>query len=152
MLQMPHHHSGAALLSVGYERRDLDELVALLVDHNVHTLVDVRLNPISRKKGFSKTALSSALADAGIEYRHERKLGNPKANRQPFRQGLTSAWIRYRHHLTNGASEALADVVALATTRRVALLCYEREHGTCHRSCITDAVLNDNPALQVVEI
>jgi len=146
------HLSGAALLSVGYEQRDLDEFVALLLDNDVHTLVDVRLNPISRKKGFSKTALSSALAAAGIDYRHERELGNPKANREPFRQGLKSAQTRYRHHLANGASDALGEVVALATTRRVALLCYEREHEACHRSCITAAAQSDNPALRVVEL
>jgi len=144
--------SRPALLTVGYERRELDELVTLLVDNCVHTLVDVRLNAVSRKKGFSKTALSNALAEAGIGYRHEPELGNPKANREPFRQGLKSARTLYRHHLANGASDALVEVVALATTVRAALLCFEREHDACHRSCISDAAQSANPALRIVPI
>lgn len=146
------NRDGLALLSVGYERRDLDEFVALLVDHQVETLVDVRLNAVSRKKGFSKTALASAMADAGIGYRHEPELGNPKANREPFRQGLKSARTRYRRHLANGASCALAGVIALASASRIALLCFEREHNTCHRSCITAAALNANPTLRVIPL
>ncbi|SEM69999.1 DUF488 domain-containing protein [Nonomuraea pusilla] len=47
-------------------------------------LVDVRLTPISRKRGFSKTALATALAAAGIACRHMRALGNPKWNRAGF--------------------------------------------------------------------
>jgi len=151
MLLMP-STSRPALLTVGYEQREVDELVALLINNGVHTLVDVRLNAISRKKGFSKTALSNALAEAGIAYRHERELGNPKANREPFRQGLSSARTRYRRHLANGASGALDEVLALASTVRVALLCFEREHDTCHRSCITAAAQTANPALRIVPI
>ena len=63
-----------ALFSVGYEGRDLDEFVRLLRAHGVTVLLDVRLNAISRKPGFSKTRLTAALADAGIRYRHARAL------------------------------------------------------------------------------
>ena len=39
----------------------------------------------SRKRGFSKTSLTAALAAAGIGYRHETELGNPPENRDAFR-------------------------------------------------------------------
>ena len=149
---MPRPATHAAFVSVGYQERDIDEFVQLLVDNNVELLVDVRLNAISRKRGFSKTALSNALADAGIEYRHERELGNPKDNREPFRQGLTSARTRYLAHLSNGASAVYAEVVSLARTSRVALLCYERDHAECHRSCIIDNAQDNDPSLRVVKI
>lgn len=142
----------SALLSVGYQERDIQELVALLVDNDVHILVDVRLNAISRKRGFSKTALAKAVTDAGIAYRHERELGNPKDNRESFRRGHKAARNRYLKHLSNGASAVYDEVVALASTSRVALLCYERVHSECHRSCIADKAQDGNPRLQVVEI
>ncbi|MDQ3504076.1 MAG: DUF488 domain-containing protein [Actinomycetota bacterium] len=47
-------------------------------------LLDVRLNAISRKPGFSKKRLTAALAAVGIGYRHARALGNPRDNREPF--------------------------------------------------------------------
>jgi uncharacterized protein (DUF488 family) len=140
---------GPCLLSVGYERRQIDELIGLLVDARVDVLVDVRLNAISRKRGFSKRALASALSEAGIEYRHERELGNPKDNREAFRAGTASARRRYLNHLGNGASSVLDAVIDLADRSRVALLCYEREHRECHRSCITSEANLRRPGLEV---
>ena len=78
--------SSWVVISVGYQQRTLEELLELLQSYNVNVLVDVRLTPISRKRGFSKTALSNALSAVGIEYRHERELGNPKDNRDHFRK------------------------------------------------------------------
>ena len=101
------------IISIGYERRDLSELIGLLTANGVLTLVDVRLNPISRKRGFSKKALAAALGDAGIDYRHERELGNPKENRDPFRQGLESARRRYRRHLQTCAHAIYERVIDL---------------------------------------
>ena len=43
----------------------------------VTRLVDVRLTPISRKPGLSKTALGRELAAVGMVYEHRRELGNP---------------------------------------------------------------------------
>lgn len=149
---MPRPVASAAFISVGYQERDIDEFVQLLLDNDVELLVDIRLNAISRKRGFSKTALSTALANAGIKYRHVRELGNPKNNREPFRQGLTSARNRYLAHLSNGASAAYTEVVSLAQTTRVALFCYERDHAECHRSCIIDSAQDRDPSLRVIKI
>ena len=66
------------IVSVGYQGRSVGELIDVLRQGGVEVLVDVRLNPISRKPGFSKNPLSQALAEAGIGYRHERELGNPR--------------------------------------------------------------------------
>ncbi|WTY53947.1 DUF488 domain-containing protein [Micromonospora sp. NBC_01412] len=56
------------------------------------------MTPISRKRGFSKSALSQALATQGIVYEHRRELGNPKENRPGFggtREELESARAVY---------------------------------------------------------
>lgn len=142
----------ATIVSIGYERRSVEELISLLTRNRVDVLVDVRLNPISRKKAFSKSSLAQALGAAGIDYRHERELGNPKDNRDSFRRGLKSARARYTRHLHNGASSVYRDVVDLAHTVRVALLCFERDHHDCHRSCILDTASDDHPALTVLEL
>jgi len=140
------------IVSIGYERRTLDELITLLRRHDVEVLVDVRLNPISRKQGFSKSSLAKALDTAGIEYRHERELGNPKDNRDPYRRGLKSARDRYSRHLLNGASSVYRDVIELAHTARLALLCVERDRQECHRSCILETAQGDIPDLRVIDL
>lgn len=149
MTSIPHSDT---IVSIGYERRSVEDLVGLLTRNHVDVLVDVRLNAISRKKGFSKSSLAQALREVGIEYRHERQLGNPKDNRDPFRRGLRSARTRYLRHLQNGASSTYQDVIDLAHTSRIALLCFERAHHECHRSCILDIARADDPALRVLEL
>jgi uncharacterized protein (DUF488 family) len=144
--------SSATLFSVGYEGRTLDEFVTELVANGIEVLVDVRLTPISRKAGFSKRALAEALAGAGIAYHHEAALGNPQDNRDDFRRGLQAARQRYERHLDNGARSTFEGVVQLAQGSKVALMCFERDHSTCHRSCITDRAQAANKRLNVYKI
>ncbi len=129
------------LVSIGYGGRDVTELIRSLKEQNVQVLVDVRLTPISRKQGLSKTALKAALAEAGISYVHHRELGNPKSNRTGYRQGNVESLARYQEILTSGeASSALRHVLELLDEEVVALLCFEKDHSQCHRSQVVDAL------------
>lgn len=78
---------GQTLISIGYERRTSTELVQLVRGMHVVALVDVRLTPPSQEPGLSKRRLSPALEEVGIKYVHLAALGNPRANREPFRTG-----------------------------------------------------------------
>lgn len=141
------------IYSVGYEGMTLDALVDRLAGARVSVLVDVRLNPVSRKPGFSKKRLMAALEDAGIEYVHERELGNPQDNRDSFRNGDGEAGrSRMRAALSNGGGEALGRLVDLASCQRVAVLCVERDHSRCHRDVITDMAVERNPDIEVLQI
>lgn len=135
------------LVSVGYEGRDVDQLIRTLKDHDVKALVDVRLTPISRKKGMSKTALREALEAAGIRYVHHRELGNPKDNRDEFRKGSLASRSRYRTIVEGDtAAPALKHVMELLDEGTVALLCFERDHSQCHRGIVADVLLEDSDA------
>ncbi|NLI84395.1 MAG: DUF488 domain-containing protein [Propionibacterium sp.] len=141
------------LISIGYEGRDVDELVTQLLAQSVTTLVDVRLTPISRKRGMSKTALREALNAAGIRYVHHRELGNPKDNRDGYRHGYQSAYDRFGEVLQGpAAGRALKHVSELLDGGRVALLCYERDHSRCHRAMVSDALREIEPDLLVSKI
>lgn len=72
------------LIGVGYQGHTLKDLVAQLKALRVTRAIDVRLTPLSREPGMSKTTLSTALGDVGIAYEHRRELGNPKADRAGF--------------------------------------------------------------------
>ena len=82
------------IVSIGYEGRDVEALIRQLQSLRVDVLVDVRLNPISRKRGMSKVALREALEAHGIRYVHHRELGNPKDNRDGYRSGDHAAYRR----------------------------------------------------------
>ncbi len=133
------------IVSVGYQGRSAAELIDVLRDGEVELLVDVRLNPISRKSGLSKKPLSQALAEAGIGYRHERALGNPRDNRDPFDRE------RYEAYLQEFGSAVLAEIMELARSVQISLLCYERQHLECHRACILDVAAQQH-AVDVLEL
>src|ERR1700712_4712540 len=79
----------AGIIGIGYEGQQVEDLVAGLKKWNVTVLVDVRLNPISRKRGFSRKGLTEALALHGVEYLHRPALGNPKENRAAYSEDGT---------------------------------------------------------------
>jgi uncharacterized protein (DUF488 family) len=137
------------VVTIGYEGRQVDEFVAELADHRVEIVFDVRANAVSRKPGFSKRRLGEALATAGIEYRHVPALGNPRRNRDAMRAGDPAARDVFLRHLDDQGRDALDEVAAAARTKSVALLCFERDHASCHRSCITERLAADEPALRV---
>ncbi len=65
------------IFTIGYEGATVAALLAALTQAGVERLIDVRALPVSRRPGFSKTPLSAALAEAGIDYVHLRALGTP---------------------------------------------------------------------------
>ena len=142
-----------SLVSVGYEGLSADELVATLVDQGVSVLVDVRLTPLSRKPGLSKTRLSEAVRGVGIEYVHLPGLGNPKENRDAFRRGEPESWEAFAQVLgSQRGQSALAHVAELLDGGTVALLCLERDHTRCHRWAVIDRIARDRPGLCVAHL
>lgn len=140
--------------SVGYEGRSVGDLVGALTSAGVVVLVDVRLNPWSRKPGFSKKSLGGSLEEAGIQYVHEPSLGNPRSNRAALQVGDgAEGRRRLRVLLESGEGrEAIERVVALARERHIAVLCLERDASRCHRQVLTDVVKELAPDVSVEEI
>lgn len=130
--------------SVGYEGFTVDEFIADLTRRNIDVLVDVRLNAVSRRRGFSKTALNNALDAAGIEYLHLRALGNPKENRPAFGgENVKAGREVYRELLDEPAAAAeLEQLADLAEVRHVAVMCFERDEQRCHRKVVIDKLMS----------
>lgn len=105
-------------------------------------LADVRLNAVSRRRGFSKTRLRERLSEAGIEYVHFRCLGNPKENRAPFRTGrITEGKRVFADLIASEAARAALDELSRRTRLEVvAVMCFEADHAQCHRQVIADMV------------
>ena len=124
------------IFTIGYEGADPDRFVAALKGAGVEAVADVRAVALSRKRGFSKSALRDALAGQGIGYRHFIALGTPKEGRQAARAGDADLMRRiYCDDVlaTEPAQEALRDLEALARAEPVCLLCFERDPAHCHR-------------------
>ena len=140
------------IYSVGYEGITVVDLVDRLARLEVSLLVDVRLQPWSRKPGFSRKELALALALGGIEYVHEPLFANPPENRDAFRQGDPAAVQLMRERLQGTGEVALEKLVREARYRDVAVLCVERESSRCHRRVITDLARDRVPGLEIVDL
>lgn len=128
------------LATIGYEKASLDDFVATLICSDVEVLVDVRDRAQSRRPGFSKSALSEAVKDAGIEYIHLRELGDPKAGREAARRGDVQEFrMIYLGVLeTQEAKDAMMFLEKLAQQKRICLMCFERNQKECHRKIVSD--------------
>ncbi len=135
----------SAPIGLGYEGKSVDDFIKMLNDAKVTTLVDVRLNAISRKRGFSKTALRTVLEANGIGYTHFRALGNPKNNRVGYGEidtpGALAARESFRDSLQSElAQDALSKILHLSKSEKIALFCFEHESANCHREQIIEAL------------
>ena len=139
--QRPASPPASGIVSIGYEGHDLQTFLGTLDSYGVTMVADVRLTPLSRKLGFSKTRLSAALQERGIEYRHFRDLGNPKDNRDEFRKGSRVALERFSQLLKSAtARTALGELTKTARSQMVAVMCFEHDHCDCHRKMIIDLI------------
>lgn len=130
------------LSTIGYEGASLKDFVATIAASTVEVLVDVRERAQSRRRGFSKTVLSDALAEIGVEYLHFPELGDPKEGREAARAG---DWKKFKRIYSNvirrkAAQYAIEEIIEIAKSSNACLLCYERDPFTCHRKIITDKI------------
>jgi uncharacterized protein (DUF488 family) len=139
------------LATIGYEGRTVKDMLAVLKQAKVERVVDVRQMPLSRKPGFSKSALATFLPSHGIEYVGFPKLGTPPAIRNHYKQDSDFARLRqdYLAYLDTQGPEISA-LRELAAQDTCCLLCFEHDPAQCHRSILAEVLARRaGPALQV---
>ncbi len=146
----------AALFTIGYEGRSLEEFVNILIAHNIKMLCDVRKNAFSMKYGFSKGTLQIACDNVGIDYIHIPDLGIVSSDRKNL---VTKA--DYENLFARYGQTVLRDTVPLQkelalkvqSAGRAALMCFEADPSMCHRShCASALVANTQLNMPVVHL
>jgi uncharacterized protein (DUF488 family) len=126
--------------TVGHGTRPAEELVALLAEADIRTLVDVRRFPGSRRNPqFGRDALAATLADAGIGYRHAAELGgrlSGEPGEERFGCIRVAAFRSYAARMaTNGWQQALAGALGEPAP---CFMCAETLWVKCHRRLIAE--------------
>ena len=149
----------AHLFTIGHSTHSLSRFLALLDEHGVRVLADIRRYPGSRKHPqFNQETLPGELERAGIEYRwfeclggrRRAKVGGPSEN-----VGLRNESFRnYADYMAtvefqNGAER----VLEISREKPLAYMCAEGLFWQCHRRLVSDyflmrgeAVLNILPS------
>lgn len=141
--------SRVTLLTFGHGTAGRAELAALLRGAGVEAVVDARTAPGSRRNpDVGREALQGWLADEGIRYRWERRLGGFRkvAADSPdiFWENLSfRGYAGYTRH--PDFATAMDELLQEAAAVRTAVMCSESVWWRCHRRIIADfAVLARN--------
>lgn len=130
------------LYTIGHSDHELAAFIALLREHAIARLVDVRSQPYSRwQPQFNREALAPALRAAGIEYASagetlggrpaDPALYNPGAERPDYERMAETP-------LYQGGIEQLLEA---AQTARTAIMCSEGDPSHCHRHLLITQTL-----------
>ncbi len=129
------------IFTIGYEGTTVPDFLAALTAAGVEQVIDVRMLPLSRRPGFSKTPLAAALAAEGIAYVHLKALGTPKPGRDAARKGdrVTLETVYAGQLELPEAQMAAAQMRALAADKPSAVMCFCGDAATCHRRLLLAA-------------
>ena len=137
--------SRGTVWTIGHSTRSFVEFLALLGEHRIRFLADVRRFPTSQRVPWTaKTSLAKALSERGIAYEHVEALGGfRKACPDSVNLGWRNSGFRgYADHMATAEFSAGLDrLIAIASERRTAIMCAEAVPWKCHRSLLSDALL-----------
>lgn len=126
------------LFTIGYEGRDIDLFLNLLIKNAIDVLVDVRKNPFSMKFDFTKNSLKNYLENSDIQYLHIPELGIEGEKRKNLLtlKDYERLFEAYEKTTIKENSELLDKIVGLSRNYRVAMMCFEADVNMCHRGVI----------------
>ena len=135
---------GGLLATIGYEGRSYEAYFNELLRSGISRLCDVRRNPLSRKWGFSKRRLAQGCDELGIRYEPFRELGIESGARANLgdREAYERLFAEYEATTLARCRDAVTRIAGwIDAGEHVALTCYERDSGECHRSRVAKAVV-----------
>ena len=125
------------VMTIGYGGRAPTELVRLLQEHGVRTVVDVRIRPDHASMGAYVLArtpdkgIQRLLSDSGIGYTWVANLGNGFRNMVDWRE-------RYERFLRADLKSHLGPLHGIPEP--FCLLCAEKDVEKCHRKLVADVL------------
>ncbi|MBE9516388.1 MAG: DUF488 domain-containing protein [Proteobacteria bacterium] len=134
-----------SIYTIGHSDRSQTELVDLLKQNGVATLVDIRSNPHSKKHPhFDDEVLRNALTKENIVYHWAgRQLGGLRQGSDNSIHSAIAPGLRHfaDYMATSDFERAASQLQNLAAKGVIAMLCAEKTPDLCHRSLIADHLL-----------
>jgi uncharacterized protein (DUF488 family) len=131
------------IYSIGHSNGSIERLIALLQQHSITAVADVRSQPYSRfNPQFNREVLASSLKSAGLEYVFlGQELGARSDDPACYRNG------RAQYSLIAKAAmfqRGIGRLLSGAERFRLAVLCAEKEPLVCHRGILISRHLHEN--------
>jgi len=121
-----------AVFTIGYGGRRFDDFVALLQQHGISLVVDIRRFPRSKMPEYNKESIEAKLPQFGISY---------------IWMGETLGGLRrggYPKYMESDDYQAgITKLLELAEQGNIVLMCKERTDAACHRRYIVETLTNN---------
>lgn len=130
------------VFTIGHSTHPIETFIALLKQHGIGALADVRSAPYSRFNAhFNKEALERSLKEQGIKYVFlGRELGARSEDPACYKNGRVRYPLLARTALFR---QGIERVLKGAKDYRVALMCAEKEPLECHRTLLVARALDE---------
>jgi uncharacterized protein (DUF488 family) len=128
------------IFTVGHGTRPIEELLEVLAEAGVETLVDVRRFPGSRRHPqFNGPALAAAVEEAGIGYRQAVELGGRRSG-EPGEERFDCIRVAaFRSYAARMGTPEWQDALAAALAEpEPCFMCAETLWWRCHRRLIAE--------------
>jgi uncharacterized protein (DUF488 family) len=140
------------LLSVGHSVHSIDRFVALLAQHAVNVVADVRSQPFSAwQPQFNCDQLAAALTHHGVRYvpMGDQLGGRPSDQSLYDHDGVVSY---ARVAVTEPFAAGLGRLLEGSSAYRIAMMCSEADPADCHRHHLISRVLYQRHTVDVQHI
>lgn len=125
------------IYTIGYQEKSLDDFLSCITDNKINVVIDIRYNPNSRRKGFSKNKLASHLQEKNIKYYHYKDLGTPPLIRKKAIEKKDHMIVINKWKATiDKKLELLKDLKNHFIDDIICFMCYEKDATHCHRSVV----------------
>jgi uncharacterized protein (DUF488 family) len=141
---MEKNRKETVVFTIGHSTRVLDAFISLLQAHSVTMVVDIRTVPRSRHNPqFNNETLPGNLRASDMGYMHMPGLGGlrhaPKDS--PNTGWHNSSFRGFADYMqTEEFEKNLEELIHLAKSEQIVLMCAEALPWRCHRSLIADAL------------
>lgn len=131
------------IYTIGHSTSTFELFAALLHEHAIGRLADIRRYPGSRRyPHFGSEALAALLRAEGIEYVHLEDLGGRRKPRAESRNGglISDQFRGYADHMATPAFAAAIERL-LGSSLPTAIMCAEAVPWRCHRNLLSDELI-----------
>jgi uncharacterized protein (DUF488 family) len=142
-----------SVLTIGHSNHPLDRFLALLAQHKVEALADIRRFPGSRKHPhFNRDSLAAALPKSGIDYHWLEALGGRRHKQRDESPNLGLENKGFRNYadymLADEFREGVETLREVARRKRTAITCAEGLFWQCHRRLVSNFLAANGVVVQ----
>jgi uncharacterized protein (DUF488 family) len=139
--------------TIGHSTHPLDRFLALLAQHQIEAVVDIRRFPCSRKHPhFHRDNLAAALPKSGVEYQWLEALGGRRRKQRDESPNLGLENQGFRNYadymLTDEFRAGVKELLDVDRRKRTAIMCAEGLFWQCHRRLVSDFLVAKGVTVQ----